>query len=207
MNTFFSILAPLNNPKLHNGVISLKGIIAISLILCYIIIMYFFAIPFDLLFLSTPILIVVLRSLGTRDGKPKQHWEIAGDKIYFSYQGISIISNSNNKLSFPYTAIRDFHFHFRGMKSLYNQEASTFSWEMEGKQYEYPILLDSEPRKEALLALLSYFYKKEIDIHERDEEGKELKFLHIIQDPVPRKEVEIAPEIQDLIDEIGENDT
>lgn len=56
--------------------------------------------------------------------------------------------------------------------------------------------------KEKLLTLLHFFYQNEIPIQEIDGDENELYMLQIRP-----KKMKVAEEVQDLIDEIGKDDT
>lgn len=128
-----------------------------------------------------------------------------GEKIHFLDNGINIISPLVNKnSSFLYSEMKQFKLQYN--KSIEVHPDSYFRWEIAGKLYQYPIVLNSSYSEQQLLKVLKYCYQKEIPIQEFNQDGEKIHLLKAIVKPEPPKKIEIDPKIQLLIDEIGEKE-
>ncbi len=138
------------------------------------------------------------------DDKTEMSFYDLGEKIHFSDEGITLISpQSSINQAFWYKKIQQFTLCFKKVNIPYKAQIAIFLWHHQGQKYQYTIEIPDETQVQSVMAVLHDIYTLKIPIREIDGNGEKMYMLNKQYQP---QKPEIAPEIQSLIDEIGEDD-
>ena len=156
-----------------------------------------------MLFYSTIGIISVIHTFRVDDKTEMSFYDL-GEKIHFSDEGITLVSSQDTTThAFLYKEIQQFTLCFKEINIPYKAQIAIFLWHHQGQKYQYTIETPDDTQVQNVMALLHDIYTLKIPIREIDGNGKNMYMLNKEYKP---KKPEIAPEIQSLIDEIGDND-
>ena len=133
----------------------------------------------------------------------EQKWLVLNEEIHFLDNEIQVhVQQDKHIVKCAYKEIANLQLCYQDIRDVYHRKASFFTWNHQTGYYKYYFSLQDGDSKKKLLTLLDFLYKNNIPIQEIDDDENELYMLQIRP-----KKMKVVEEIQDLIDEIGKDDT